>query len=180
MPLWWNPLICCPTARYFPNDIWDATVKGTERSISPAFQSNLLWEGNNMSISEGNKKKKKTDWVTPPPTLFECGLGAWNRSGSRWHWESFSIVLQKDTFPARQLLWRQLKFGGSDFILSPRQFLIGREIFSFETPVWKIDFVKKNQMKTIFAGWEIMRKYFFFFSQHQVRALLNPALDLSC
>lgn len=70
MPLWWNPLICCPTAHYFPNDIWDATVKGTERSISPAFQSNLLWEGNNMSISEG--RKKRTGW--PPVWMWARSL----------------------------------------------------------------------------------------------------------
>lgn len=97
MPLWWNPLICCPTAHYFPNDIWDATVKETERSISPAFQSNLLWEGNNMSIFE-----KKNGLAEP---LSECGLGAWNHRGSWWHWESLSIFLQKETFPVRQLLW---------------------------------------------------------------------------
>lgn len=63
MPLWWNPLICCPTAHYFPNDIWDATVKETERSISPAFQSNLLWEGNNMSIFQKKKRKKWRGWA---------------------------------------------------------------------------------------------------------------------
>lgn len=154
MPLWLDPLICCPTAHYFPNDIWDATVKGTERSISPAFQSNLLLEGNNMSIS-----KRGVEGLEDP--LSECGLGAGNRKGSGWRWESFSIFLQKVTFAT-------VKFG-SDFILSWAGFWFEETRRPFRK--WLCE----NRMKTIFAGWKILRTYL-----HQVRALLNPAQDLPC
>lgn len=144
MPLCWNPLICCPTAHYFPNDIWDATVKGTERSISPAFQSNLLWEGNNMSISEREKK----NWLDDP--LSECGLGAWNRSGSGWCWESFSIFLQNDAFPSQTTV---VESGGAAILVSLRLFLIGREIFSFETPVLKKLLCKNKVKKKKQSSW---------------------------
>ena len=37
---------------------------------------------------------KKTGVDEP---LSGCGLGAWNHSGSWWHWESFSILLWRET-----------------------------------------------------------------------------------
>lgn len=84
-------------------------------------------------------------------------MWAWNHSSSWWHWESFSIFLQKDTFPVRWLLWYFILFqSDSD---------------------WKLNIVFQDNLfwiKTI-CGVKILQLYTYFlqfyFSEGKLYAL---------
>lgn len=99
MLMWWNPLICCPPASCSPNDIWDATVTETESSISPALQSNLLWEGNNKSIFE------KMSWMSP---CLDVGCEPETTAALRITGSPFRFFFRGRHLAVREQLWRKL------------------------------------------------------------------------